>query len=148
MGAIDEAISVVNQRTDIDYLLVADRADVVGGKLYMMGGGWDRIQPPDFPFTLMLGVAVGIRVPYQETEDPHKIRVVLEGADGGKLVEIEAELATGRPPGMRGRDILVPMAFNVPITVGGPGEFVLIAEVDGKERKRNAIRALARGSVG
>ncbi len=143
---IDEAINAtINRKTDIDYLIVADRADVMGGKLYLMGGGFDRIQPPEFPLNLMLGIAVGIRVPYQETEDPHKIRVTLERADGDKLVEIEAELQTGRPPGMRGKDLPVPMAFNVPITVAEPGEYVLTAHVDGRELRRHQITASRRG---
>jgi hypothetical protein len=31
----------------LDYLLVADGAQVVGGKLYLLGGGWDRLTVPD-----------------------------------------------------------------------------------------------------
>ncbi len=146
MDRIDEAINAtLNRKTEIDYLIVADRADVMGGKLYLMGGGFDRIQPPDFPLSLMLGIAVGVRVPYHETEDPHTVRETLERADGDKLVEIEAELQTGRPPGMRGKDLPVPMAFNVPITVSEPGDYVLNAHVDGRERRRHQITASERG---
>ncbi len=144
---MDEAISsTINRKTDVDYLIVADRADVMGGKLYLMGGGFDRIQPPDYPLNLMLGIAVGVRVPYQETEDPHKIRVTLERADGDNLVEIEAEIQTGRPPGMRGKDLPVPMAFNVPLTLSEPGDYVLTATVDGRELRRHQITASKRGS--
>src|SRR5660397_182444 len=33
----------------LDYLLVADGAQVVGGKLYLLGGGWDRLTVPQLP---------------------------------------------------------------------------------------------------
>lgn len=80
MDMIDTAIgATINQRTDVSYLIVADRADVVNGKLYMMAGGWDRIQPASFPFTLMLGIAVGIRVPTVRPRMPTMSRWSLSG---------------------------------------------------------------------
>lgn len=33
----------------LDYLLVADGAQVVGGKLYLLGDGWDRLVVPQLP---------------------------------------------------------------------------------------------------
>ena len=54
-GALQAAEATLNRRPEIDYLLVADRAEVVSGKLYLMGGSWDRITPPQFPHRMMLG---------------------------------------------------------------------------------------------
>ncbi|MFV2063592.1 MAG: hypothetical protein ACC726_08775 [Chloroflexota bacterium] len=145
--ALDQAIDLtLHRRTDIDFMLLADRADVVGGKLYMLGGAWDKLQPPTFPFPFMFGIAVGVRVPYAETEDAHQLRVVMERADNGeRLVEIEAELQTGRPPGTKGRDLLVPMAFNVPYQFDGPMELALVAHIDGVERRRTSVSVIRRG---
>ena len=144
--AINEANETLHRPTEVDYLIVADRAEVANGKLYMMGGGWDRIQPPQFPFSLMLGIAVGLRVPYHETEDAHRLRVVLD-RDGQKLFEFDAEVQTGRPPGMRGRDTLVPMAFNFPITIAQGGDCVLSASVDGRPPRRHSIRIAQQGTL-
>jgi hypothetical protein len=144
MDAVDQATNAIRERTGIDYLLVADRAEVVNGKLYMMGGGWERLQPAEFPLTMTLGIAVGVRVVYAEAEDVHRVRVVLERSDGPEIFQIEAELTTGRPPGGRGRDLLVPMAFNIPLTIPEPGDLALTASVDGHQPRRHSIRAMLR----
>ena len=39
---------------DIDYAIIADYAEVVGSKLYLMGGGWDTSTMPEVPFQLRL----------------------------------------------------------------------------------------------
>ena len=146
---IDQAIQAANETlhrsTEVDYLLVADRAEVTNGKLYLMGGGWDRVQPQKYPLNLMLGIAVGLRIPYQETYDTHKLAVSLE-RDGQELVKIEAEIQTGRPPGLGGRDLLVPMAFNIPVSFTEPGDYELNAGVDGHAPRKHAIRATSRGT--
>ena len=41
---IEQAVGrLLNRHTEIDYLLIADRAEVVNGKLYLMGGSFDRL---------------------------------------------------------------------------------------------------------
>jgi hypothetical protein len=142
---IEDAVGrVLNRHTEIDYLLVADRAEVVNGKLYLMGGSFDRLQPPRFPFQLMLGVAVGIRVPLSETDDTHKLHVELMRGDDERLLEMKAEVQTGRPPGSGGMDLLVPMAFNGPVRIPGPGTLTLKASVDDREPRRHEIRVTKR----
>lgn len=34
---------------EFDYALLADHAEVINGKLYLMGGGWDVRQAPQAP---------------------------------------------------------------------------------------------------
>jgi hypothetical protein len=46
----------------IEFLLLADRAEVTSGKLYMMGGCWDRVQLPGLEAGAMLGAGVAMRV--------------------------------------------------------------------------------------
>ena len=40
MNDLDELLDAT---TSIEWLILADAAEVVGGKLYLMGGGWDRL---------------------------------------------------------------------------------------------------------
>src|SRR5450756_8364 len=56
-------------RISLDYLLVADGADAVGGKLYLLGGGWDRLMVPQLPGppAVPFAVALGINVPWNLT---------------------------------------------------------------------------------
>lgn len=94
----------------------------------------------------MIGLAVGVRVPYAEAEDKHTVRVVLERTDNGEsLIQIDGELQTGRPPGLRGKDLVVPMAFNLPIQFNEPMELVIVASIDGREQKRQEITVVKRG---
>ena len=66
-----------DDHTEIDYLLTADFAEVINGKTYIMGGGWDAFTPPQYPAPIRLGIAVGIRVPFLESNVPHHMTVVL-----------------------------------------------------------------------
>jgi hypothetical protein len=150
MDPIDQAIEdTINRRTDIDYLLLADHAVVVQGKLYLAGGGWDRVAAPTLPHQMMVGIAAGIRVPYTETDSPHTVQIRLESSSNGEaLLEIQGELDVGRPPGSRGLDLLIPMAFNLPVKFEEAGDLVLIASVDGRERKRHQVRVGQQGASG
>ena len=142
-GALEAAEATLARQPEIDYLLVADRAEVVNGKLYLMGGSWDRIQPPDFPHRMMLGIALGVRIPFTRTDDQHTVSVELRHEDK-RIVGFEAKLTTGRPPGMAGMDMLVPMAFNIPIAIPGEGQVVLRASVDDRAPRRHEIKVSQR----
>jgi Family of unknown function (DUF6941) len=142
-GALEEAEATLRRGPEIDYLLVADRAEVVNGKLYLMGGSWDRIQPQQFPHRMMLGIAIGVRIPFAYTDDQHTVAVELLHGDT-RLIGFEAKLATGRPPGMAGMDMLVPMAFNIPIAIPGEGQVAVKAVIDGSHGRRHDIKVIER----
>jgi hypothetical protein len=142
-GALEAAEATLTRGPEVDYLLVADRAEVVNGKLYLMGGSWDRVQPQQFPHRMMLGIALGVRIPFAYTGDQHTVAVELFHGDT-RMIGFEAKLATGRPPGMAGMDMLVPMAFNVPIAIPGEGQVALKAVIDGKHGRRHDIKVVQR----
>jgi hypothetical protein len=142
-GVLEAAEATLARKPEIDYLLVADRAEVVNGKLYLMGGAWDRISPATFPHRMILGIALGVRIPFAHTDDQHTVAVELL-QDEQRLVGFEARLTTGRPPGMAGMDMLVPMAFNIPVSIPAEGQAVLRAAVDGRAPRRHEIRVTQR----
>ena len=142
-GALEAAEATLSRKPEIDYLLVADRAEVVNGKLYLMGGAWDRIQPSTFPHRMIVGIALGVRIPFAHTDDQHTVAVEMQ-QDEQRLVGFEAKLTTGRPPGMAGMDMLVPMAFNIPVSIPAEGQVVLRASVDGRTPRRHEIRVAQR----
>ena len=142
-GVLEAAEATLSRKPEIDYLLVADRAEVVNGKLYLMGAAWDRIQPPTFPHRMILGVALGVRIPFAHTDDQHTVAVEMQ-QDEQRLVGFEAKLTTGRPPGMAGMDMLVPMALNIPVAIPAEGQVVLRASVDGRAPRRHEIRVTQR----
>ena len=60
MEAIEEFLDA---NTSIEWLILADAAEVVGGKLYVMGGGWDRLTVHSQSAKKNLAVALALRVP-------------------------------------------------------------------------------------
>lgn len=64
----------------IEFLLVADRAEVSGGKLYLMGGCWDRVQLPALDVSAVLGAGIALRVLLAlEDTASHTITLSFEG---------------------------------------------------------------------
>lgn len=101
-------------------LLLADWAEVLSGKLYVMGGGWTEVGPAPTPSPL----AAIIEVPWDETNRVHKLKFVLEDGDGQPVMvpsatghqplEISADFEVGRPPGSKpGTSFNVPFAVNI-----------------------------------
>lgn len=85
---------------DIDYALLADHAEVLGGKLYLMGGGWDTTHAPEAPASARLVVAIGVRIEWDETNQPIALALALQDDDGQELVRAEGQVQVGRPPAL------------------------------------------------
>ncbi len=112
-------------------LLLCDYAQEVGGKLYILGGGWSMYRGS--PVTM--GLAVKIAVPWDEANIPHDFSAKLVTEDGGDPVlpraeggaaptplEFQGRFETGRPPGIPpGSDLDAPFVVNLaglPLAVG------------------------------
>jgi hypothetical protein len=90
-------------------MMLADAAQVVDGKIYMLGGGWSVMGPDPVP----AAVAVKIEVPWDQANTPHKLRLALRDADGNVVAEIGSDFEVGRPPGLpAGMAIDVSQAIN------------------------------------
>ena len=108
------------ERTTVDLLVAADFAEVVNGKLYVMGAAWETFRPPVYPAVMRLAIALAVRVPYLDAGVPHRITLTLMDADGAELVRVDGNLETARPPDSRGDPILVPLAVNAQVEIAGP----------------------------
>jgi hypothetical protein len=127
----------VDSGIEIDFLMVADRAEVVNGKLYAMGAAWDRIGVADFTKPMPISVAVGVLVPWTATNQPHTVTLTLRDADGGPVdFRVDANFVTGRPPFLNGEVQRVLLAIpGASVVLPGPGNYVLAAAIDGAEMK-------------
>lgn len=81
----------------IDYALIADHAEISGGKLYLMGGGWDVTRVRTVPARVRIAIALGVRLDWMEADQPNRVRVQLEDEDGGELVRADGSLKVERP---------------------------------------------------
>lgn len=140
------AIETELERTRIEFLLLADRAEAIGGKLYIMGGGWDRITPEDISQPLTISVAVGILVPRSQASDIQTITATIEDMDGSELVRTQAAFSvTGTPivpPDQRLRTLVTvpelhiifprPGGYRLRATIATDQRDVVFAVVDAK----------------
>jgi hypothetical protein len=123
---------------EVEWLILADYTEIIGGKLYLMGGGWDRLTVNSaFPFRKPVGLAAAFRVPWNETNQPQNVEIEIQTDDGESVGKVGAQFEVGRPPGMKaGQNQRFQLAANVPLTLTGPGGYVIVARVEGQEAGR------------
>ena len=119
---------------EVEFLILADAVQAVNGKLYMLGGGWTTLHAPTIPTTYPLGIALGFRVPWQETNQVHRLEIKMMDADGASVIPpIQAELEMGRPPGLRpGAEQSAVIAVNAAIKFADVGRYEVQAAVEGQ----------------
>jgi hypothetical protein len=93
--------------------MLADAAQVANGKLYILGGQWDRLLVQSFPAQHpTLTVVLVLRVEYSEALDEHRMEIVLQ-LDGQRLdAGAVASFMVGHAPGQRrGSPSFIPLAL-------------------------------------
>lgn len=121
----------------VDYLIIGDSAQIAANKLYLLGGGWNQYRARSLPADVSLGMAVGVRVDWNETNVRRKLELVVQDGDGNLLLRVEGHFETGRPAGIpQGSSQLVQIAANGRIKVPAAGSYQVVAMVDGEELQR------------
>lgn len=79
---------------DLDFVVLADRATIRDdGKLDIEGAGWDTIWSSDVPTVHRQLTVVGrVLVSRHEVASPHRLDLVLQGADGAELARAIGEV--------------------------------------------------------
>jgi len=122
---------------DIEWLILADAAQVVGNKLFLIGGGWDKLHINDFPRQHPMGIALAIKVPWNETNEQHGFEIEIVSEDGTTIQKLGGNFEVGRPAGIKaGQDQRGQFAVNAIMQFAASGTFVVLARIDGEERRR------------
>jgi hypothetical protein len=123
-------------------MLLADSAQVAGGKLFILGGGWSVIGPDPAP----TAIAIKIEVPWDQANRRHRLTLSLLDADGRvattqpepggqlqPLAVLDGEFEVGRPVGLLpGTPIDAPVALSIPPLPLNPGSrYAWKLEIDG-----------------
>ena len=134
-----------NTRVEIDFLLLADRAEAINGKLYTLGAAWDRIGVNDFTKPLNISVALGVLVPWNATNQNHKVTLTLRDADGNLIdFRIDATFIAGRPAFLNGETQRVLLAVPAAsVILPGPGTYALTASINDIDIKVVRFSAVA-----
>lgn len=123
---------------EIDWLMLADYATVVGNKLYVQGGGWDVLTVNSgFPVQQMCGITVSFAVPWDATNRRHTAEIRVEDADGKEVAKIGGQFEVGRPAGLpAGLTQRTQIAANLPLQFSEAGTYVLVGIVNGEVLRR------------
>ena len=121
-------------------MMLADAAQEVNGKLYVLGGGWSVTGPVVPPMAL----ALKLDVPWSDANQQHEFELVLVDADGHPVggdgqndgVRAGGMFEVGRPPGLpAGTDIDFAFAVTVGSLPLGPGRYAWQLWIDGETRE-------------
>lgn len=117
-------------------MLLADAAQEVNGKLYVLGGGWS-VTGPDLP---PMAIAIKLDVPWSGANQQHTFSLELVDADGravnsgdgdGGGVRAEGSFEVGRPAGLTaGSDIDFAFAVQIPPFPVSPGRYAWRLAID------------------
>ncbi len=127
-------------------MLLCDFAQEVGGKLYVLGGGWSIYRGS--PVTMALAVKIG--VPWDGANVPHQFsaRLVTEdgadpalpGPEGSTVatrIEFQGQFEAGRPPGVApGSELDAPWVVNLAGLPLAPGRYEWQLHIDGEQTDR------------
>ena len=128
---------------EIEWLILADAAQVVGSKLYLLGGGWDNLtvnQP--FPFNQRCGLAMSVSVDWNETNQKHTFELEIVAEDSlteapKSMLKAGGQFEIGRPPGISpGQLQHFQVAMDMSLVIEGPGAKTVIARIEDKEMRR------------
>lgn len=121
-------------------MLLADSAQAVNGKLYILGGGWSITGPDPAP----MAIAIKIEVPWDQANKRHALKLALVNEDGQPVlvptptgdrpVELNGEFEVGRPAGLKeGTPLDVALAINIgPLPLQSGGRYVWRCSIDDK----------------
>lgn len=124
------------ERLQIDFVILADSAQVVGGKLYMLGGGWNLYRGRSYPDTSLFAIAIGVLVPWSETNRGHRFEFVIKASEGTVLAKGEGEFEVGREPGLRpGMTQRFTLAVNGHLVLQAPGTYEIVVTIADDEKR-------------
>ena len=132
---------------EIDVLLLCDHAEVVNGKLYVLGGGWTQTvrtigpPPPGAPGPIVpptqFAVAVSLLLDWEEAGGVLPVRIGVEDEAGHVLLTVTGQLTSGRPPApMPGLTLRSTLVVPVALIFPHPGVYRARVDIPGQESAR------------
>ena len=134
---------------EVEWLILADSAQVLGNKLYLLGGGWDLLTVNrEFPVQQQMAISASFRVPWPETNTKHNVQLEIQDDDGHSIARVDGQLEVGRPPGIPvGSEQRSQLALQVSLKIEKPGIYPIISRIEGEEKARTFFRVVGGRSL-
>lgn len=129
----------------LEWLILADAAEVIGNKLYLMGGGWDRLTVhTDFPVAQHLGIAVSIAVEPTELGQTHEFALDVQSPEGKWLASLEADFEVTLPKGSDSKkNQRWQFASSMDLSLDVAGAYAIVIFLNGQEVGRQIFEVIA-----
>jgi hypothetical protein len=126
----------------VEWMMLADAAQVTNNKLFVLGGGWERLSVgSDFPVRQRASLALAFSIPWAETNQRHTFTVRIMDEDGKEVHgAINGHFETGRPAGITpGSDQRVQAAIDLALNLEKEGVYVVEASIGEQETSRTTF---------
>lgn len=111
----------------VEFVILADAAQVVDGKLYLLGGAWNRFHCHAFPAQASMAFATSVLVDWEETGRQFPVTLTLADEAGVPIIpDITAHAEVGRPEGERIQQRTL-LTVNANIMIPRAGRYTLQA---------------------
>lgn len=116
----------------IEWIMLADSAEVMNNKLYMMGGGWDHLViKRQFPARHTAALAVALHVERADAPSQPQLLLRIEDDDANQLAKVNTRVDAERILSGGKRTRRVQLAFKVPLRFQHEGRYRIIAQING-----------------
>jgi len=123
---------------EIEWVILADNAEVVGNRLFLMGGGWDKLTPNTPAFVHFLAVAVSIQVEWDDVvqEREHRIDITHAPVGAARKLLVTAMAKPMLTPQMReGEKQRAQLAVKIALQFDAPGTHDIEVSLNGATTK-------------
>ena len=113
----------------IEFALLADAAQAVGGKVFVLGGGWNLFRAASYPAPVQLAIAIGLGFTSDEVGIKYPLNVVIADEAGVPVVpEMKGQVETGQPaPDVpKTASVKIPVAININMSLPHPGTYGIV----------------------
>ncbi len=113
----------------IEFLMLADAAQVADGKLFTLGGAWSVHRSGNFPSPIQFAVCLSILVPWNEAGTRHPVTLTIADEGGVPIIPpLNGQFEVGKSPEVAEdttqRSLL---AINLNIAIPRPGKYAVLA---------------------
>jgi len=124
------------ESVEIDFVILADFAQAVQGKLSLIGGGWNLHHTNQYPSLLPFGLGIGILVPWSEANRKHDFTFLIKGSEGPEVVRGGGQFEVGREAGIpAGMTLRVTVGLSGQLQIPQPGTYeVIVTAADAEKR--------------